>query len=87
MALTSHLRCVDADGLYYDGAACTPNLQIDYLQALWDRIAATPGTIAVPDWHREIIDERLKDVEDNPDAGDSWDVVQERLRKKFDSSH
>ena len=61
--------------------------KIDYLQSLWDRIAATPQTIPVPDWHREILDERLKDLEADPDAGDSWEVVQERLRKKFHSSH
>ena len=61
--------------------------KIDYLQSSWDRIAASPETIPVPDWHREILDERLKDPEADPDAGDSWKVVQERLRKKFDSRH
>lgn len=61
--------------------------KIDYLQSLWGRIAATPETIPVPDWHREILDERSKDLEADPDAGDNWEVVQERLRKKFDSRH
>lgn len=61
--------------------------KIDYAQSLWDQIAATPETIPVPDWHRDLLDERLKDFEADPGAGDSWDVVQERLRKKFDSSH
>jgi putative addiction module component (TIGR02574 family) len=61
--------------------------KIDYLQSLWDRIAASSETIPVPDWHREIIDERLKDLEANPDAGDNWEAVQERLRKKFDTRH
>ena len=61
--------------------------KIDYVQSLWDRIAATPETVPVPDWHRDIIDERLKDLQANPDAGDNWEVVQERLRKKFDSRH
>ena len=56
--------------------------KIDYLQSLWDRIAVSPETIPFPDWHREILDERLKELEDNPGAGDSWDVVQERLRNK-----
>jgi putative addiction module component (TIGR02574 family) len=60
--------------------------KIDYLESLWDRIAATPETIPVPDWHRDILDERLKDLEADPGAGDSWDTVQERLRKKFDTS-
>jgi putative addiction module component (TIGR02574 family) len=60
--------------------------KIDYLHSLWDQIAATPQTISVPDWHRDILDERQRDLEANPDAGDSWEVVQERLRKKFDGS-
>ena len=58
--------------------------KIDYVESLWDRIAATPETVPVPDWHREIIDERLTDLEANLDAGDTWEVVQERLRKKLD---
>jgi putative addiction module component (TIGR02574 family) len=61
--------------------------KIDYLQSLWDRLAASPETIPVPDWHREVLDERVKDLEANPHAGDSWEAVQERLRKTFDSRH
>ena len=61
--------------------------KIDYLQSLWDRIAATAETVPVPDWHHEILDERLKDLQAEPDSGDSWKVVQERLRKKLDSRH
>ena len=57
-------------------------MKIDYLQSLWDRIAATPETIPVPDWHREILDERLKDLEADPHAGDSWEVVQERAHPR-----
>jgi putative addiction module component (TIGR02574 family) len=33
--------------------------KIDYVQSLWDRIAARPEDVPVPDWHREIINERL----------------------------
>ena len=54
--------------------------QIAYVESLWDRIAATPEQVRVPEWHREILDERLKDDEANPDAGATWDVVRERLR-------
>ena len=54
--------------------------QIDYVQSLWERIAATPDQVPVPDWHREVLDERVKDFEANPDAGESWDVVRDRLR-------
>jgi putative addiction module component (TIGR02574 family) len=61
--------------------------KIDYLQSLWDRIAANPETIPVPGWHREILDQRLNDLEADPDAGDSWDVVQKRLRGKLNKPH
>lgn len=61
--------------------------KIDYLQSLWDRIAATPETVPVPEWHRQVLDQRLKALEANPESGDSWDVVQERLRQKLDSKH
>ena len=57
--------------------------QIEYVQSLWDRIAATPEQVPVPDGHRQILDERLKDYEANPEAGDSWDVVRDRLRNKL----
>jgi len=57
--------------------------QIEYVQSLWDRIAATPIRVSVPEWHREILDERLKDYDANPRAGESWDVVRERLRDKL----
>lgn len=54
--------------------------QIAYVESLWDRIATTPEQVPVPEWHREVLDERLKDAEANPDAGATWDVVRDRLR-------
>ena len=29
--------------------------QIDFVQSLWDRIAATSEQVPVPEWHRQII--------------------------------
>lgn len=56
--------------------------QIEYVQALWDRIAAREEVVPVPDWHREILDERLADLEANPDAGRPWEEVRAELLKK-----
>ncbi len=33
--------------------------QIAYVQSLWDHIAARPEDVPVPDWHREVLAERL----------------------------
>lgn len=43
--------------------------QIDYVQSLWDHIAARPEDIPVPDWHREILTERLESLRNDPDNG------------------
>ena len=55
--------------------------QVNYVQALWDRIAAKEDRVPVPGWHREILDERLADLEANPDAGRSWEDVRADLLK------
>jgi putative addiction module component (TIGR02574 family) len=51
--------------------------QIEYVQLLWDRIAADPSRIPVPDWHREILDERLKAYRERPDVGATCDKAKE----------
>jgi hypothetical protein len=38
---------------------------------------------AIREWPREIIEDRLKDDEANPDAGESWNSVRERLLDKL----
>jgi len=57
--------------------------KIDYLQSLWGRIAATPATVPVPDWHLDVVRERLEGLETEPDAGEDWNVVRERIRRKL----
>ena len=48
-----------------------------------ERIAATPGQVPIPEWHQQVLEERLKGCDANPEAGESWDVVRERLREKL----
>ena len=40
--------------------------QIRYLQALWDRIAESPGEIPVPESHLLLAEERLAEYRRNP---------------------
>ncbi|MBI4401489.1 MAG: addiction module protein [Nitrospirae bacterium] len=49
--------------------------QIDYVQSLWDRIAAIPEQVPVPERHLRIIRERLEAYKANPNAGRSWEEV------------
>jgi putative addiction module component (TIGR02574 family) len=53
--------------------------QIDYVQSLWDHIAARPEDVPVPDWHREILAERLAAYDANKDQGKDWEGFEKDL--------
>ena len=55
--------------------------QIEYVQALWDHIAARPEEVPVPAWHREILAERLEAYEKDPQAGITWEEFRRQLAK------
>ena len=57
--------------------------QIEYVQSLWERISADPSRVPVPDWHREILDKRLREYNAKPNAGDSWEQVREEIERKL----
>ena len=57
--------------------------QIDYVQALWERIAARESQAPVPSWHREILDARLAEYEGDPEGGRPWEQVETHLRKRL----
>ncbi len=57
----------------------TVDEQITYVQSLWDRIAATPEQVPVPDWHRRVLEERLASTEGSQGAR-PWPEVRENLK-------
>lgn len=56
--------------------------QIDYVQTLWDQIAARPETVPVPRWHQDVLDQRLADLARDPDEGIPWDAFRAELQSK-----
>ena len=50
--------------------------QIDYVQSLWDHIAARPAQVPVTDWHKEVIKERLRT---NPTEAKPWEEFERDL--------
>lgn len=56
--------------------------QIRYLQALWDRVAESPGELPVPESHIKLAEQRLADYRrDSTRARSAHDVLT-RLGKK-----
>lgn len=57
--------------------------QIDYLQSLWGRIAASPERVPVPEWHQHVLRERLEAYRTKPTAGRPWEQVRTDIERKL----
>ncbi len=57
--------------------------KLDYVQSLWDRIAARPEDVPVPDWHRRVLDARLAAYRADPQEGKPWKEVREEVLRKL----
>lgn len=53
--------------------------KVHYVEALWDRIAAAPEEVSVPDWHRQLLSERLAEYQSDAKAGRPWREVRDEL--------
>ncbi|WP_437661297.1 addiction module protein [Sorangium sp. So ce1182] len=61
----------------------TVHEQIEYVQALWEPIAAREDEVPVPEWHKAELDRRLAEYDAAPDAGRSWEQVEADLRARL----
>jgi putative addiction module component (TIGR02574 family) len=56
--------------------------QIDYVNSLWERIASRPSDVPIPDWHRKVLEDRLKRHREEPDDVQQWEEVRDNARDK-----
>jgi putative addiction module component (TIGR02574 family) len=54
--------------------------KLDYLQALWGRIVSRPEQVPVPDWHRQILSERIATYRAGKGSTRPWSEFREELR-------
>lgn len=59
--------------------------RIEYVQILWDRISAKPGDVPVPDWHRQVVRDRLASYQRSPEDSRPWSEVRDALLRKLRS--
>lgn len=57
--------------------------KLDYVQSLWDRIFAHPDEVPVPEWHRQVVGDRLAAHRADPESALPWDDVRDELREKL----
>jgi len=57
----------------------TASEKLELIGQLWDSIPESLDDLPVPEWHREIIKERLEDADSHPERFASWEEVRRRL--------
>lgn len=60
--------------------------RIEFVQELWDRIAADPKRVPFPAEHQRILEARLDKYRADPKPGRSWSDVRSELLAKLRSS-
>jgi putative addiction module component (TIGR02574 family) len=53
-----------------------PSERLQLVEDIWDSLTVSPSDIPVPDWHREELERRLSDP--NEQATLSWDEVRRK---------
>ena len=56
--------------------------RIELVEDLWDSIAEVPETVELTIEQKKILDDRVKDYHNLPNAGSPWAIVKERIRNQ-----
>ena len=57
--------------------------QAEYASQLWDRVTLREHEISVPDWHMEIVRERMARYERDGMQGISWEELEKELLEQL----
>lgn len=53
--------------------------RLKLVTAIWDSIADDPGSLELTEAQRRVLDERLDDLEQDPESGSPWPEVKARI--------
>jgi putative addiction module component (TIGR02574 family) len=67
--------------LLAEAAKLSVHERIELAEAIWDTVGTDLDAVSIPESHRAELDRRLQDLEDDPDAGSSWEEVRARLER------
>lgn len=56
--------------------------RLELIQRLWESLPPQVESQDIPTWHREILDERIAEADESPDAGIPWREALSRVEKR-----
>lgn len=60
--------------------------RIQLAEDLWDSVAAETGGLPLTAAQQQELDRRLVDLQRDPGAGDTWEIVRARIERRLDKA-
>lgn len=57
--------------------------RLELIESLWESLVVDPSNIPVTDAQKQMLDERLDEIESGDDAGTPWEEVKARILKRL----
>ncbi len=57
--------------------------KLEAMESLWEDLVRTPEAIESPAWHKELLDERLRDLQEGKSEFIDWETAKATLSKKL----
>lgn len=58
------------------------NEKLQIMEALWEDLRASPDGVPVPDWHKQVLDQRRKALQEGREEVLEWDDVKDSLGRR-----
>ena len=53
------------------------------MEALWDDLCRREGTVPVPQWHKDVLDERQRAIAEGKGRFVDWETAKKRIAEKL----
>jgi putative addiction module component (TIGR02574 family) len=53
------------------------------MEALWDNLCRDEGQVPVPEWHKQVLDERRRQIEAGKAKFVDWETAKARIRNRI----
>jgi putative addiction module component (TIGR02574 family) len=57
--------------------------RLELIESLWESLVVDPSNIPVTDAQKQMLDERLDEIDAGDDAGIPWEDVKARIQKRL----
>ncbi len=61
----------------------SPSEKLQFVEDLWDDLAAEPETVPVHDWQKQELAQRKANLMKNPNSALRWDEVKLKIRSSY----